>query len=101
MHFFVHASAPALAPLTPHFESATQPFTVLASPANTTDAVSRINAQASISKTNFLMTSSSDSSPHNSISSTLSQDRKDCRCLEPNSLTIRECRLSGEGGFVG
>ena len=31
MHFFVHSSAPALAPLTPHFDSLTQPFTVWAS----------------------------------------------------------------------
>jgi hypothetical protein len=60
MHFFVQASAPAFAPLTPHFESLTQPFTVWASPANDTEATIKINAPASNNKRNFRMSSSSD-----------------------------------------
>jgi hypothetical protein len=53
-------SAPALAPLTPHFESLTQPLTVWASLANDTDATNPISAQASNNKRNFRMSSSSD-----------------------------------------
>src|SRR5208283_585665 len=55
MHFFVHASESALAPLTPHFESLTQPFTVWASLANDTEATNKISATASNNKRSFRM----------------------------------------------
>jgi hypothetical protein len=58
MHFFVHASAPALAPLTPHLESLTQPFTVWASLANDTEATNKTNATASNNKKSFRMSPS-------------------------------------------
>src|SRR5208283_5031399 len=58
MHFFVHASESALAPLTPHFESLTQPFTVWASLANDTEATNKISATASNNKRSFRMSPS-------------------------------------------
>jgi hypothetical protein len=43
----VQSSPAAFAPLTPHFESLIQPFTVCVSLANDTDATIRINEAAS------------------------------------------------------
>src|SRR5208282_3038661 len=64
MHFFVHASESALAPLTPHFESLTQPFTVWASLANDTEATNKTSAPASNNESSFRMSSSLDWFPH-------------------------------------
>src|ERR1019366_640408 len=58
MHFFVHSAWSALAPLTPHLESLTQPFTVWASLANDAEATIKIRAPASNNKRNFRMQSS-------------------------------------------
>src|SRR5277367_5337205 len=64
MHFFVHASAPAFAPLAPHLESLIHPFTVWVSLANDTEATNKIRAPASKNERNFRMSSSSDWFPH-------------------------------------
>src|SRR5580765_7030237 len=50
MHFLVQAAAPALAPLAPHLESLTQPFTVWDLPMSSaaTTATSRNNTERAI-----------------------------------------------------
>src|SRR6266404_4784678 len=58
MHFLVHSAAPSLAPFTPHLESAIQPLTVVASPANEAVANSETNATAANANRNFRMPSS-------------------------------------------
>src|SRR5580658_5364900 len=81
MHFFVQSSPAALAPLTPHFESLIQPFTVCVSLANETDATIRINQPASKNERIFRISSSSVWFPHVARTPAL-YHRKDGGCFD-------------------
>src|ERR1700686_1481986 len=108
MHFFVHASASALAPLTPHLESLIQPFTVWTSAANDTEATNTINAPASTNKRNFCMSSSfrlvptHDSNTKNFITGGQPANNGERHAVQP-ALTFRSgrCRWVASAGEPG
>src|SRR5262245_19661951 len=55
MHFFVHSAALALAPLAPHFESETYPFTVVESAANATLIIMTATQRTTRTSSSFLI----------------------------------------------